>query len=50
MKTRLFVLWDTLRSSFWLVPALMTLVAFGLSFAMVALDEAIKDKVLQQVG
>ena len=50
MKTRLFVLWDTLRSSFWLVPALMTLVAFGLSFAMVTLDEAIKDKVLQRVG
>jgi uncharacterized membrane protein len=50
MKTRLRNLWEVLRSTFWLVPALMTLVAAALSFALIALDEAVRDRVLEQAG
>ncbi|MGE3539031.1 MAG: DUF2254 domain-containing protein [Candidatus Tectimicrobiota bacterium] len=50
MKTRWLALWDTLRSSFWLVPALMSLAAVALSIALVALDGAIQDKVLRNIG
>jgi len=50
MKTRFLALWDALRSSLWFVPALMAAAAIGLSFATVALDEAIKHKVLENVG
>jgi uncharacterized membrane protein len=50
MKTRLRNLWEVLRSTFWLVPALMTLVAAALSFALIALDEAVRDQMLEQAG
>jgi uncharacterized membrane protein len=50
MKLRLVTFFETLRSSFWCVPALMAMVAVGLSFAMVALDEVIRDKVLENLG
>jgi uncharacterized membrane protein len=50
MKTRLRNLWEVLRSTFWLVPALMTLVAAALSFALIALDQAVRDRVLEQAG
>jgi uncharacterized membrane protein len=50
MNTRLRNLWETLRSTFWVVPALMTLVAAALSFALVTLDEAVQDRVLEHLG
>jgi uncharacterized membrane protein len=50
MKTRLRNLWEALRSTFWLVPALMTLGAAALSFALIALDEAVRSRVIQEVG
>ncbi len=40
MTTRLSYLWSTLRGSFWLLPALLTVAAVGLSFATVAIDRA----------
>lgn len=50
MKTKLLKLWDSLRATFWLVPTLMAIMAIGLSFAMVALDEAVGNRVLEKVG
>jgi uncharacterized membrane protein len=50
MSTRLRNLWETLRSTFWVVPALMTLMAAALSFALVTLDEAVRDRVLEHLG
>lgn len=38
MKVRLVKLWDTLRSSYWFIPTLMTLGALGLAVATNALD------------
>jgi uncharacterized membrane protein len=38
MKTRLLNLWETARTSFWLIPGLMVLSAIGLSLVMVAVD------------
>jgi len=38
MKTRLLNLWESLRTSFWFIPALMVFSAIGLSFVMVAID------------
>jgi hypothetical protein len=41
MSTRICNLWEALRSTFWVVPALMTLAAVALSFALMTLDEAV---------
>lgn len=49
MKTKVFALWDSLRSSFWFVPFLMAASAVGLSIAMIALDEALRDGVVRRV-
>jgi uncharacterized membrane protein len=38
MKARLANLWDSLSRSFWFVPALMIILAIGLSVATVELD------------
>jgi uncharacterized membrane protein len=50
MKTRLRNLWEVLRSTFWIVPALMTMAAVALSFGLIALDETVRDRVLEDVG
>lgn len=41
MRTRLFAWWDALRSSYWFVPALMTLGGVALSIGMTRLDESL---------
>jgi hypothetical protein len=41
MKTKLFNLWYALRTSFWLVPALIVMMAIVLALGMVILDERI---------
>ncbi|MCA9514160.1 MAG: DUF2254 domain-containing protein, partial [Myxococcales bacterium] len=41
MRGKLYALWDRLRSSYWFIPTLMTLLALGLSLGFVALDDAI---------
>ncbi|MGH7928517.1 MAG: DUF2254 family protein, partial [Candidatus Binatia bacterium] len=41
MILRLRNLWEALSSSLWFVPSLMTLLALGLGFAGVTLDDAI---------
>ena len=41
MKTRLLAWWDDLRSSYWFIPAVMTVSAIILSFASTAFDQMI---------
>lgn len=41
MKGKLFAIWDKLRSSYWFIPTLMTLLAFGLSFVLVSVDDSL---------
>ncbi|HET7274801.1 MAG TPA: DUF2254 domain-containing protein [Longimicrobiaceae bacterium] len=41
MKAHLRYFWDTLRNSYWFVPALMAITAAALAVGMIALDEAI---------
>jgi uncharacterized membrane protein len=46
--TALLKFWDTLRSSFWFVPALMAALATVMAFGSVALDEAVGDAWLRK--
>jgi uncharacterized membrane protein len=41
MKTKLFNIWDSVRTSFWFIPTLMVCSAIGLSFVMIALDRKV---------
>lgn len=50
MRTKLLKYWDRIRSSFWFVPTVMAAGAALLAFATVALDEAIGDDWLDEVG
>jgi uncharacterized membrane protein len=50
MTTRLRTLAEALHATFWVIPVLMTLAAIALSFALVTLDEAVRDPALAQVG
>lgn len=43
MKPRLKHLWETLSSSLWFVPTVMTLLALGLAFGSIALDDVTGD-------
>jgi uncharacterized membrane protein len=42
MKPFLINFWETLRSSYWFVPALMSAGAFGLSYVLLALDQHLR--------
>ena len=50
MKSRLLAIWDALRSSFWLVPAVMVLGAIGLSYLTTMLDERLDTSGLAGFG
>jgi uncharacterized membrane protein len=50
MKARLSHLWDSLRSSLWFVPTLMTVAGVALSFATIALDQAVHYEWLSTFG
>ncbi len=50
LKVRILRLWESLRSSFWFLPSLMAAGAVGLAFGTVALDQAVPNKWLQNVG
>ena len=41
MRVRIVSLWEEIRSSYWFVPALMAALSAALSFATIALDEAL---------
>ena len=49
-SARLAQLWESLRTSFWFVPTVMTAGAVGLSFASVHVDERVKVKWVRAVG
>jgi uncharacterized membrane protein len=42
MRIRLLHLWEQLRSSYWFIPALMTISAIALAFVMLVVDEQVK--------
>lgn len=50
MKALLLKYWDSLRSSFWFVPAAMACLAAVLAFAAVELDKAVGDDWLERLG
>ncbi len=43
MPTRLLYLWDSLRTSYWLVPAVMSIAAAGLAFGTVTIDHTVRE-------
>src|SRR5690242_1169006 len=49
MRAWLTNLIETLRSSFWFVPALLTLTTVLLSFATIAVDSAVRDRLLRHI-
>lgn len=49
-NARLAHLWETLRTSYWFVPALMTAGAIGLSFASVHIDGELKARWVRAMG
>jgi uncharacterized membrane protein len=50
MSARLQNLWEQLRANFWFVPTLMTAGALLLAFAMINLDQAVRDAAISQLG
>jgi uncharacterized membrane protein len=50
MKAKLINFWEALHTSFWFLPALMTFGAIGLSFATIALDWLVKERLLKRVA
>jgi uncharacterized membrane protein len=44
MRTRLRYFWETLRGSFWFLPAILTVAAVALSFLTVALDRELAEE------
>lgn len=50
MKLKLLHYWDVVTTSFWFLPALITLAAAILSFATVALDAMVTEKWIDQNG
>lgn len=43
-------LWDLLNASFWFVPTLMVILAIGLSFLTIWLDQTLKTNIIEQLG
>jgi uncharacterized membrane protein len=50
MRTKLRNFWEKLSSSYWFLPAVMVLLAVGLSKAMVELDRRMEESPLAQFG
>lgn len=47
---KLSKLWDSLHSSFWFVPTLMVVLAIGLSFLTIAIDQKQETNIMGEVG
>ena len=50
MRARIITFWEQLRTSFWFVPTLMVGAAVALAIATIALDEAIRFVIVQELG
>lgn len=49
-QTKFSKIWDSLHSSFWFVPSLMVVLAIGLSFLTIQLDQSLKTNIIGQLG
>ena len=49
MNLRLITIWRRLRSSYWFIPSLMTIGAFGLANLMVRLDQRVPSATLANI-
>ena len=47
---KLSKLWDSLHSSFWFVPTLMVVLAIGLSFITIAIDQSRETNIIGELG
>jgi uncharacterized membrane protein len=47
---KLSKLWDSLHSSFWFVPTLMVVLAIGLSFLTIAIDQSRETNIIGELG
>ncbi len=50
MKTRLFNLWESVRTSFWFLPGLLVLASIALSVIMIAVDRQVELESYQLFG
>ena len=50
MKTRLLYLWDTLQTSYWFVPTIMTIMSVLLSVVTLSLEQEVKYKWAEDVA
>ena len=50
MNAKLANLWDRLLSSLWFIPTLMAVLAVGLSFATISLDQQVRYEFLNRIG
>lgn len=49
-SAKLGKLWDSLHSSFWFVPTLMLVMALGLSFVTIGIDQRREANIIEQLG
>jgi uncharacterized membrane protein len=49
-QTKFSKIWDSLHSSFWFIPSLMVVLAIGLSFLTIQLDQSLKTNIIGQLG
>ena len=47
---KLAKLWDSLHSSFWFVPTLMLVMAIGLSFVTIGIDQSTETNIIEKLG
>ncbi|NJR40208.1 MAG: DUF2254 domain-containing protein [Leptolyngbyaceae cyanobacterium CSU_1_4] len=50
MRTKFSKLLDSLHSSFWFIPTLMVVLAIGLSFLLIQIDQTLQPNVIGQFG
>jgi uncharacterized membrane protein len=50
MKSRIVHFWNTLNSSLWFIPTVMTFVTIAVSFVTISLDATVKEKLIDRVG
>jgi uncharacterized membrane protein len=49
-SAKLGKLWESLHSSFWFVPTVMLVLAIGLSFITIGIDQRIEANIIEQLG
>jgi uncharacterized membrane protein len=50
MKSRIVHFWNTINSSLWFIPTVMTIVTVAVSFVTISLDAMIKEKLVDRLG